>query len=421
MSTASPFTSVASVASVAHAALASIARLAVLASFLVAAYLSFLTLMACFGSRRHQVSGAARRRFAVLVPAHDEEGLIGRLLESLSGLEYPADLVDVYVVADNCADRTAERARAAGAHVFERTDLVAQGKGHALRWLLERIAEVGVAYDAFVVVDADSVVAANFLRSMDNHLQSGSEVVQAYYTVLNAGDSSVAALRSASLAALHYVRPLGRAALGLSCGLKGNGMCFAAPVVERFGWQWFTLAEDVEFHLALVQAGLRVDFAPETTVWADMPVTLAQAKSQNARWERGRLSMLLRHQVPGLVAAGLRRRSLVRLDAAVEQCIPPLSVPVVLAGAGLVGGAALGLPVLSGLAALSLAAQVAHLVTGLVLVRAPLSTYRALAFAPVYILWKVWLFGASLGALVLPGQKAGRWVRTARTSATGAA
>src|SRR5207302_10119104 len=101
---------------------------------------------------------------------------------------------------------------------------------------------------------------------------------------------------------------LGRAALGLSCGLKGNGMCFSAELLERFSWRWHTLAEDVEFHLALVLDGLRVEFAPETSVLADMPVTLAQARSQNHRWERGRLQ-LLREQGPRLLVEGFRRRS----------------------------------------------------------------------------------------------------------------
>ena len=88
---------------------------------------------------------------------------------------------------------------------------------------------------------------------MAAHFAAGSEVLQAYYTVLNVGESPLAALRYAALAALHYLRPLGRRRLGLSCGLKGNGMAFAAPVLERVGWSWFTLAEDVELHLALVE------------------------------------------------------------------------------------------------------------------------------------------------------------------------
>src|ERR1051325_5742949 len=119
---------------------------------------------------------------------------------------------------------------------------------------------------------------------MDARLSSGSQVIQAYYSVLNAAASPLATLRYIALAAIHYLRPLGRSVLHLSIGLKGNGMCFSAPVLERFGWNWFTLAEDVEFRLALVRAGLRVDFAPDTWVLANMPVTLDQAASQNARW-----------------------------------------------------------------------------------------------------------------------------------------
>lgn len=213
-----------------------------------------------------------------------------------------------------------------------------------------------------------------------------------------------------ALAALHYLRPLGRRRLALSCGLKGNGMAFAAPVLQRVGWEWFTLAEDVELHLALVEAGYRVDFVAETTVLADMPVTFAQAASQNERWERGRLDML-RQRGGRLLLDGLRSGDAVRADAAVEQLIPPLSVPVVLSGLGIVAGLVLRSRPTTLLAGFSLLGQLGYLLAGLALVRAPWRVYAALSYAPAYVGWKVWLFGR---ALVTRG--AGRWVRTARTS-----
>ena len=376
---------------------------------LTTGYLLALTAAALLGSRRAPPDGPARRRFALLVPAHNEEALLPRLLTSARASGDPTDRLDLYVVADNCADRTADVARDGGARVYERADDAERGKGYALRWLLGRIREAGEYYDAFVVVDADSVVAPDFFRRMDARLESGSNVIQAYYTVLNVGESPLAALRYAALTAVHYLRPLGRAALGLSCGLKGNGMCFAAPVLDRFGWDWFTLAEDVEFHLALVERGIRVDFAHETTVLADMPVSFRQAESQNARWEQGRIEMLRRYG-PRLVADALRQHSFLRLDAVVEQLIPPLSVPFALAGAVLVIGAALRRPLLVVLAAFGLGGQVAYLLMGLRLARAPSRAYRALAYAPVYIAWKVALYARALGA-----RGATHWVRTART------
>jgi cellulose synthase/poly-beta-1,6-N-acetylglucosamine synthase-like glycosyltransferase len=343
----------------------------------------------------------------VLIPAHDEELVIGRLLRSLDGLDYPRDRFDVCVVADNCADGTASIARTFDARVYERVDDAQRAKGFALRWLLTRLRAERRPYDAFVVLDADSVVEANLLRSFDARLEAGSQVVQAYYSVLNANASAVAGLRYAALAALHYLRPLGRAALGLSCGLKGNGMCFAAPVLETFAWNWFTLAEDVEFHLALVHAGVRVDFAPETKVLADMPVTLAQSTTQNQRWERGRLQML-RARVPGLVRDGLLKRSPLQLDAAIEQLIPPLSVPFLVGGLTGIAALALGAYPAAVFAAIGLLTQLAYLATGLLMVRAPLRAYLALGSAPVYIAWKAGVYAQSL----LPTRTG--WIRTER-------
>jgi 1,2-diacylglycerol 3-beta-glucosyltransferase len=383
-----------------------------------AAYLAGLTAAAAVARRRRPPAHVDRssHRFAILIPAHNEEHLIGRLLESLQRLDYPAAGRDVYVVADNCEDGTAEIARSGGAVVYERHDPSAKSKGHALRWLLTRVRERGTPYDAFVVLDADSIVTPNLLRAMAARLAAGCQVIQAYYSVLNAGEAPVASLRYAALAAIHFVRPLGRSLFGLSAGLKGNGMCFAAAVLERYDWRWFTLAEDVEFHLALVADGIRVDFAPETTVLADMPVTLRQAASQNERWERGRLQ-LLRTYGRRLIGDGLRRLvtrrpgGTLRLDAAAEQLLPPLSVTFALGLCCLLAGGLLASPLPMLLALISLAGQLGHLIGGLILVGAPRRAYLSLAYAPVYVLWKVALYGRAL-----VGGQSRSWVRTARTA-----
>ncbi len=387
-------------------------RLAVLAGVavltagvaLASAYVIFLTMVAALARKSAPPPGPGQRRFAILVPAHNEEPVIGRLLRSLETLEYAR--YDVCVVADNCDDRTAEIARGYGAQVFERSSDTDKAKGFALRWLLEELH--GRDYDAFVVLDADTVVAPDLLSRFDARLESGSQAIQAYYTVLNAGASRIAGLRFAALAALHYVRPLGRSALRLSVGLKGNGMCFSAPVLERFAWSWFTLAEDVEFHLALVSAGLRVDFAWETWVKADMPVTLAQARSQNERWERGRLQ-LLKTYAPGLLIDGLRQLSFAKVDAAIEQLLPPLSVPVALGAVCCVVALSLGAAWLAVAAGLSVAAQLAYLAVGLAMVRAPVGAYMALWSAPLYVAWKVGVYAQSILA-----SRASAWIRTAR-------
>ncbi len=371
-------------------------------------YLLILTTLA-FSFRHPKVlGGAGRTRFAVLIPAHNEEAVLARLLESLQQLEYPQAQFDVCVVADNCDDSTPSIARSFGVRVFERFDSVDRAKGYALRWLLEQLEGDRGRYDAFVIVDADSVVAPNFLRVMDARLSRGAKAVQAYYTVLNHHASPVAGLRYVALAALHYLRPLGRSAVGLSAGLKGHGMCFSAAIIDQFAWRWFTLAEDVEFHLALVEHGIRVEFAHETWVKGDMPVTLRQAQSQNERWERGRLQLVKRH-VPKLIWHGVRQRRWLQIDAAIEQLTPPLSVPVAIALVATPAAYHLDSPVLAAVAAACLAGYGLYLFAALVLVRAPLRIYLSLISAPAYIGWKLGLYGQSL---LSPQSTA--WVRTAR-------
>jgi len=353
------------------------------------------------------------RRFAILIPAHNEVTVIGRVLASVGRQQYAADRFETFVVADACSDGTAEVAQAAGAIVHVRHDETRRGKGHAVEWLLERVREHG-EHDAYVVLDADSIVDADMLARFDARLAAGSLVIQARYGVLNADASPIAALRAAALASLHYLRPLGRAALGLSVGLKGNGMCFAARVLEAHGWTSHGLAEDVELHLSLVASGTRVDFAPEIQVRADMPVTLRAARTQNLRWERGRLATVRRLVVP-LIARGIARRDVRMVDAGIEQLVPPLSaavgVSLALACASAVAGATTALV----LATLAASGFVVHVLAGLVATRAPLRAYGALALAPGYVAWKLALYGR---ALITPATQP--WVRTPRALQSGA-
>jgi cellulose synthase/poly-beta-1,6-N-acetylglucosamine synthase-like glycosyltransferase len=371
-------------------------------------YLAVLSVAAILW-RRAPRAAAPGRRFAILVPAHDEELLLPRLLQSLGALDYPRALYDVHVVADNCTDRTAAVAAAAGATVHVRTDDQRRGKGYALRWLLARLGRAGAAYDAYVILDADSVVSPNFLRVMSAHLARGDLAVQSYYGVLNRTESWPAALRYVALTLFNGLRPRGRDALGLSAGLRGNGMCFAAPLLERFGWDAFTLAEDAEFHLQLVAAGIRVTYAPQAAVLAEMPTALRQAHSQNVRWERGRLH-LLRTYGPRLLAQGLGRRDAVLLDAVAEQLVPPLSILTAGTVLGVAGSAALQARGARRMGALVLLGQAGYVITGLRLASAEPRAYVALLWAPLYVLWKIWIYAISAA-----GIRRGRWVRTARS------
>lgn len=374
-----------------------------------AGYLVLLSLL----SWRGKAPGAATPRlfFDIVVPAHDEAHGIGRTVESLLALDYPAELFRVVVVADNCSDDTASVAAAAGAEVLVRNNLALRGKGYALVEAFDRSLQERRA-DAVVVVDADSVVAANLLTAFAARLERGAGAVQADYTVANPEASWRTQLMAIALATVHTLRSTARQRLGLSSGLHGNGMCFSADLLRAVPYRSFSIVEDLEYGLRLGEAGYPVEFAAEARVRGQMPVQEPGSRLQRQRWEQGRRQMA-RHHARRLLLRGIGRRDWVAIDLALELLIPPLATLILFGVAGLVASAVLcfidgawsivfwiWLACLLGLAAYGL--------RGWKLSRTGLGGLRALVLAPAYIAWKV----------TLPRKRSaagrGEWVRTPR-------
>jgi 1,2-diacylglycerol 3-beta-glucosyltransferase len=393
-------------------------------------YLLLLTVAACLArGRQLKPANPPTNRILFLIPAHNEASLLPATLANLRQLDYPAELYEVHVVADNCSDNTAELARACGTIVHERVDDTLIGKGYALQWLLKRLWAAGTPHDALVVLDADSIVSRNFLRVMNSQLTAGAHAVQAYYAVREPGSSPVVALRYIGMAMVNYLRPLGRMALGGSAGLKGNGMLFRAKLMLQHEWTGH-LTEDIEFHMSLISAGERVLFAPDAVVWAEMPATLAGSTTQNERWERGRVEMLRRY-VPRLLGdarhalgRGQWRRAYLNFDAAMEHLIPPFTVLVaislLLSTATVLlfalsfwfAPSALRCATANLFLALFLAlGQTIYIGASLQLTRAPKTIYKALLYAPAFMLWKLVLYGR-----VLTGRQQKGWIRTTRNA-----
>ena len=142
---------------------------------LFVSYLLLLTL-AAWRAPKHTPLPLANKKlhhFLILIPAHNEEKLLPRLLVNLHTLEYPQSHYSVHVIADNCTDKTAELARQHDAIVHERWNTEQKGKGYALQWVLEKLWQKDVAHDAIVILDADTIVSSNFLEVMNARLNNG--------------------------------------------------------------------------------------------------------------------------------------------------------------------------------------------------------------------------------------------------------
>ena len=382
--------------------------LAVLAlpALLGCGYLLVLTLLS--RRRRAPATPPARLRFDLVVPAHDEEAGIAETVASLLAIDHPRPLFRVLVVADNCTDATAARAAAAGAEVLVRNEPELRGKGYALALAFER--SLAGDADAVVVVDADTLVTPNLLSAFAARLELGAQAVQADYAVRNPGASWRTRLMAIAFALFHELRSLARERLSLSCGLRGNGMCFSRAVLREVPHQAFSVVEDVEYGLRLGEAGHRVQYAAEAHVYGQMVATEKASRSQRRRWEGGRL-LLARQHAMRLLRGALAKRDPVRLDLALDLLVPPLSLLAVATALGLgaalaVRGFALALPtILWAACALALAAYVAR---GWQLSRTGLRGALDLVAAPVYVIWKLALLATR------PARKDAEWVRTTR-------
>ena len=155
-------------------------------------------------------------KFMAIIPAHNEEKVVANLISSLQKQNYPQNLYDIYVIADNCTDKTAEVAKNAGAIVYERFDEEHKTKGFALNWFLKQKIEEDAQYDAFCIFDADNIVDPNFIKNMNRKLCQGEEVVQGYRDIKNPTDSWITAGYAIFYWTMNRFYHLARYNLGLS-------------------------------------------------------------------------------------------------------------------------------------------------------------------------------------------------------------
>jgi cellulose synthase/poly-beta-1,6-N-acetylglucosamine synthase-like glycosyltransferase len=339
-------------------------------------------------------------RIAVVVPAHNEIDSIERTLDSLLAAARADANTDVWVIADNCDDATAEKAETAGARVIVRQHAQLRGKGHALEYAFSRLTPMGYAW--LLVIDADSTLEPRFLPAMRAAMHPDRNALQACY-LSQAGSHLRSRVSRLAQWGFNLVRPLARERLGFSCGLLGNGFALRAGLLERLPYRAHSVVEDLEYHLLLVNAGERVHFVVDAVVTGEIADTRDGARTQRTRWEGGRLRMLREHLGP------LLKRTLTGDRAAAELLADLLLLPLgmhvlLLLAAALLGGV--------GTHAALIGVFAIGLYVAAILWRGPTTAQDlgALAFSPFYLAWKVTLLPATL----LHSRRRALWVRSTR-------
>lgn len=303
--------------------------------FIFGAYYLLLALAGLF-SKRCRREHPPQSRFAIIIPAHNEAPVIGKLIKNLLELDYPRRLYDIFVIADNCDDNTAQVARSYGVTVWERFSSIRRGKGYALADAFKkfRLCSADSPYDAAVIFDADNLVALNFLRAMNNRLLEGEKLIQCYVDSKNPSDNWITAAYSITFWYNNRFLLLARYNLGLSAALAGTGACISSEVLKEISWSTATLTEDLEYSMLALLKGYRTSFALETRIYDEKPLQFIQSCRQRLRWARGQINVAFRC-VPGLLLKGFRRLN----PAQIEGGLRLLQLFIIPAGAllGLLG------------------------------------------------------------------------------------
>ncbi|MCF0143225.1 MAG: glycosyltransferase family 2 protein [Parasporobacterium sp.] len=227
-------------------------------------------------------------RFAVMTCARNEEKVIGQLLDSISAQNYPRDCFDIFVVAHNCTDNTAEVSREHGATVFVRNAPEEKNKGLALHYGINCLREQFPGkYDAVTIFDSDNIAGRNYLTEVNKALTSGYQVVQGYRMSKNYHANWISELFGMFWLSMFHLTLKPQAILGMPISVNGTGFSFSLDVLGEEGWNTTTLQEDQEFSIINAHKGIKSIAIQEAVYYDEQPTEFKVAIQQRFRWQQG--------------------------------------------------------------------------------------------------------------------------------------
>ena len=257
-------------------------------------FYQFLYIFVPFVKKSRAAEAGKLHRYAVLIAARNEEAVIAKLIESIKNQNYPSELIEIFVVADNCTDNTAQKARTAGAYVYERFNRYKIGKGYAIEFLLDRIAEEypESPFDGYFVFDADNLLDENYIAEMNKSFSNGNRIITSYRNSKNYGSNWISAGTALWFLRESQYLSRSRSLLGVSCAVSGTGFLFHREIIERSGgWKFFLLTEDIEFSIYNVINGERIAYCESAVLYDEQPARFRQSWNQRMRWTKGNMQV----------------------------------------------------------------------------------------------------------------------------------
>ncbi len=232
-----------------------------------------------------------KRKFAILVPARNEETVIRNLLVSLKNQNYDKDKYDIFVLPNNCTDRTEEICNIENVKTLKFKEKISS-KGEVLKLAFNRIENELKSYDAFLIFDSDNVVHPNFISKMNDAYNAGYKIAQGYRDSKNPSDTWISNTHSLYYWLQNFFFNKARMNLGKSSFLNGTGMMISKEFIKENGYNVSTITEDIELTVQCAINNVKIAFVEDAITYDEQPLKFEDSYKQRKRWSKGMLDCL---------------------------------------------------------------------------------------------------------------------------------